>query len=165
MRFGFISGGCEAFTLKLPVEPTPKLLDTLRRKLSERGGQISGNLNRGTITAPTPLGQMSASYRIDGQQLILTITDKPSLVSCERIERELRSALAQVPPEVVAEATAEVVRETVRPAAPPRPTDPIGPTEYVFADDVILVERKRRRIWPYVLAVAVVGGVMLWRRR
>ncbi|HXI00968.1 MAG TPA: hypothetical protein VNI52_11930 [Sphingobacteriaceae bacterium] len=68
--------------------------DTLIEKAStaigNAGGIFNGNTDGGNFSISTPIGKIAGEYNVLGQVINFAITDKPFLLSCSRIEEELR---------------------------------------------------------------------------
>jgi hypothetical protein len=64
-----------------------------RHAIEDGGGTFAGDVSGGNFKARTGIGSIQGSYEIAGQQIILTITKKPLLLTCSRIEKELTSML------------------------------------------------------------------------
>ena len=56
-------------------------------------GTFSGDNESGMYALPTPLGMITGNYTVSGNTIEFQITDKPFLVSCNKIEGELRKYL------------------------------------------------------------------------
>lgn len=61
--------------------------------VGQAGGSFTGNDTSGQMVVKTPIGTVSASYTVSEQQINITILKKPFLLSCKRIENELRKAM------------------------------------------------------------------------
>lgn len=61
--------------------------------IRKQGGEFSGTATGGSFSIPIMVGQVRGSYAINGDQLEVTITDKPMFVSCGMIEAQLRKQL------------------------------------------------------------------------
>lgn len=70
------------------------LLRRAKQEIEKSGGTFGGDASRGEFQAKTPIGSIQGSYEIAGQEIALTITKKPLLLSCNRIEKELTSVMA-----------------------------------------------------------------------
>ena len=70
-----------------------QLADQAKAAIIGAGGSFEGNAFSGNFSIPTPLGKVTGSYTIMGQKISIDIMDKPFLVSCNRIETELRNYL------------------------------------------------------------------------
>ena len=68
---------------------------TVRAKqaIEDGGGTFAGDVSTGNFKARTGIGSIQGSYEIVGQQIILTISKKPILLTCSRIEKELTAML------------------------------------------------------------------------
>jgi len=69
------------------------LLKRAKQEIEKAGGNLEGDLLQGQFRARTPIGSVSGSYEIAGQQIALSIAKKPLLISCKRIEKELASVM------------------------------------------------------------------------
>ncbi len=58
--------------------------------ISGAGGHFTGDANGGNFHISTPIGKVSGSFSVVGQTIAFSITDKPFLLGCGRIEEELR---------------------------------------------------------------------------
>lgn len=61
-----------------------------QQAISGEGGSFSGDDAAGKFVIPSPLGKVEGSYLVDNQSFNINISDKPFLLSCNRIEEELR---------------------------------------------------------------------------
>lgn len=69
------------------------LLSRAKQEIEGSGGSLMGNGTQGEFSAKTPIGSIRGFYQVEGQQIILTITKKPLLLSCKKIEKELTSVM------------------------------------------------------------------------
>ena len=69
------------------------LLKRAKQEIERAGGNLEGDFTQGSFKAKTPIGSVSGSYEIEGQQISLAIAKKPMLISCKRIEKELTSVM------------------------------------------------------------------------
>lgn len=67
-----------------------ELVRSAETAIAGAGGSFSGTQADGKFAINSPLGKVSGNYVVEGQTFNITITDKPFLVSCSRIEDELR---------------------------------------------------------------------------
>ena len=58
------------------------------------GGTFSGDQLSGNFTISSPIGKVKGNYAVEDQTFSIAITDKPFLLSCNRIEDELRKYIA-----------------------------------------------------------------------
>ena len=70
-----------------------ELISSANAAISAAGGSFSGNNSTGQFAINSPLGKVSGTFVVEGQSFNISITDKPFLVSCTRIEDELRKHL------------------------------------------------------------------------
>lgn len=70
-----------------------ELIRSAEQAISGAGGSFSGSNSAGDFSINSPLGKVSGTYTVLGQSFNISITDKPFLVSCSRIEDELRKQI------------------------------------------------------------------------
>lgn len=77
-----------------PITTSPEsLLDKMSKAISGIGGSFSGDARAGQFSLSTPVGKITGTYRIENQELLVHIEDKPFFVSCSQIEGQLRKSL------------------------------------------------------------------------
>jgi len=69
------------------------LVDRARIEIQKAGGHFTGDASRGSFNAKTPIGSIQGNYVVIGQEFAVTIIKKPFLLSCNRIEKELRGVM------------------------------------------------------------------------
>jgi hypothetical protein len=67
-----------------------ELIRSAEQAISGAGGSFTGTSSDGKFAINSPLGKVSGTYTVVGQSFNISIIDKPFLVSCNRIEDELR---------------------------------------------------------------------------
>jgi hypothetical protein len=70
------------------------LIARANQQIEKSGGSFTGDTSQGNFQGTTPIGSIVGSYQIEGQEIILSITKKPFLLSCGKIEKELRSVMS-----------------------------------------------------------------------
>ena len=70
-----------------------QLIITAEQAISGAGGSFAGNNSEGNFAINSPLGKVSGTYTVLGQSFNINISDKPFLVSCSKIEEELRKQI------------------------------------------------------------------------
>ena len=70
-----------------------ELIRSAEQAISGAGGSFSGNNSEGKFAINSPLGKVSGTYTVIGQTFNISIVDKPFLVSCSKIEDELRKQI------------------------------------------------------------------------
>lgn len=70
-----------------------ELIRSAEQAISGAGGSFSGSNAEGNFAINSPLGKVSGTYTVLGQSFNISITDKPFLVSCSKIEEELRKQI------------------------------------------------------------------------
>lgn len=80
---------------QFPFESTSEeLYSKMKALVEQKGGSIQGDSVQGTISFSVPvLGDISGTYSIANQEIYIEILEKPFLVSCKKIESEIRKAL------------------------------------------------------------------------
>ena len=69
---------------------TPEnLLTKIEKAIAKRDGKLTGNEKEGTIEIPTPVGNVSVSYLIEGQNVNVKILEKPMFIPEEMIKNEI----------------------------------------------------------------------------
>lgn len=72
------------------------LLQKARAAITDIGGELIGDEKAGSFKLPTPLGTVKGTYELNDTSINLSITDKPLLISCGKIEEKLRQYLTPV---------------------------------------------------------------------
>jgi hypothetical protein len=84
---------CEPFTVTITGD-VQAVLDRVKADVEGRGGTFSGDAGGGSVSGSVPLlGPFSADYAVSGQDVTITVTHRPLLVSCATIEAQARSYL------------------------------------------------------------------------
>lgn len=66
------------------------LIGRARDAINNAGGMFNGDPQSGNFSLSTPIGKIAGDYQVNGQTIAFSITDKPFLLGCGRIEDELR---------------------------------------------------------------------------
>jgi hypothetical protein len=75
----------------IPFNSSPETLAAkAQQAIMGAGGSFQGDSTAGNFGVSTPLGDIRGSYTIQGSSIMITITNKPFLVSCGMIEKQLR---------------------------------------------------------------------------
>ncbi|WP_294822516.1 hypothetical protein [uncultured Flavobacterium sp.] len=69
-----------------------QLLNKIKNTVGDKG-KVAGNEQQGNFEGETPVGSFAGSYTIDGDNINITITKKPFLVSTGMIKDEFEKAL------------------------------------------------------------------------
>jgi len=81
-------------TISIDFKGEPdELIRSAEQAISGAGGSFAGNNTDGKFAINSPLGKVSGTYSVLGQSFNISIVDKPFLVSCSRIEDELRKQI------------------------------------------------------------------------
>lgn len=69
------------------------LISKAQAAITSNGGAFNGNTESGGFIISTPVGEVSGMYAVEGQNFLISIEDKPFLVSCNKIETTLKQYL------------------------------------------------------------------------
>jgi hypothetical protein len=75
--------------------PSDALIQQAQSAITSAGGKFNGDVNNGGFIIPTPIGEVSGAYAVENQSFHISIEDKPFLLSCNKIETELRNYLGK----------------------------------------------------------------------
>jgi hypothetical protein len=70
-----------------------QVLNKARTAVQGQGGSFDGDVNGGSFKVSAFGNTVAGSYTVSDQQMHITITDKPFLLSCGMIESYLKSQL------------------------------------------------------------------------
>ncbi|CAD0009462.1 hypothetical protein [Flavobacterium chungangense] len=76
------------------TEPVDKLIEKAKNGITSIGGTFEGNMKKGIYSIPTQAGKVTGNYLVKENSIVFEIIDKPALVSCKKIENELRKYLS-----------------------------------------------------------------------
>ncbi|GAB3174836.1 hypothetical protein [Telluribacter humicola] len=71
-------------------EPIDQLVEKAEDGITSIGGAFIGNTNSGEYSIPTPVGNIMGNYTVTDRLINFEISKKPLLVTCKKIEDELR---------------------------------------------------------------------------
>ena len=77
------------FTIDVDGDPAD-LIERARNALASIGGKLEGDATGGTVSGDTAFGRIEGTYSIAGRAVSFDITKTPVLISCSRIESQLR---------------------------------------------------------------------------
>ena len=80
------------FSLPFSGEPQ-SLLQRAKQSIENMGGVFNGDDSQGNFSTKTPIGSIEGSYQMLEGEIALNITKKPFLLSCNKIEKELRAVI------------------------------------------------------------------------
>lgn len=69
------------------------LTNRAKQEIERAGGSFNGDASQGSFEVKTALGAVGGSYQVTGQEISMFIAKKPFLISCKRIEKELREVM------------------------------------------------------------------------
>jgi len=64
---------------------SPDAFSRAIEELRRAGGVVVGGDSEGSVSASTPLGAVKGTYQFDGEELTVTITDKPALLPADMV--------------------------------------------------------------------------------
>jgi hypothetical protein len=73
--------------------PADSLINRAGQEIRRTGGSLNGDIFNGNFQGRTPIGSIGGTYQVVGQEITIVITQKPFLLSCKRIEKELRGVM------------------------------------------------------------------------
>lgn len=73
--------------------PLNDMVDKARRVVEEQGGQFTGDDQSGQFHVSIMGNTVAGSYRVEGQELQIEITEKPMFAPCSLIESYLKQQL------------------------------------------------------------------------
>lgn len=82
---------CE-FAINFPGT-AEELVARAEKAIAQAGGTFNGTAQAGSFKISTMLGSVEGSYTVAEPKINISIEDKPFLVSCSKIEDELRKYL------------------------------------------------------------------------
>jgi hypothetical protein len=65
-------------------------IDAARAAIIKHGGRLDEKGDSGTFELHIGIGKIAGSYVINGEEVEFTITHKPFIITCHRIEKEIR---------------------------------------------------------------------------
>ena len=71
------------------------LVAKMKKAIEDAGGTFSGDTQSGSFSVKTPVGKIAGTYTISGQTIHITITEKPWIVSCSKIEEAIKKYMGQ----------------------------------------------------------------------
>lgn len=74
-------------------KPAETIVPEIRRHVERTGGRFEG----GRFHLPTPVGEFEGDYLLDGNGLVIEVTEKPFFVPCSAIETRLAEYLRKPP--------------------------------------------------------------------
>jgi hypothetical protein len=69
------------------------LVQKAQTAITNSRGKFNGDSSSGAFIISTPVGEVSGSYAVEDQNFLISIEDKPFLVSCSKIESTLNEYL------------------------------------------------------------------------
>ncbi len=80
--------------ITLPITDTNEVfVAKMKNMVQKAGGEISGNDNTGNFSIGSPMGSITGNYEISNGVILITITDKPFLISCSAIQGILEAQI------------------------------------------------------------------------
>ena len=85
---------CEPFDVTFTGDAA-QLVAKAKTEIEAQDGAFTGDTNAGTLNISLPIvGGIQGSYKISGQVITISITQKPQFVPCGMIESKIREALS-----------------------------------------------------------------------
>jgi len=75
------------------TESAATFVANAKTQVENADGTFTGDTSSGTFDVPTPVGHISGSYAVNGQQITVNITHKPIVISCNAIENYINEHL------------------------------------------------------------------------
>jgi hypothetical protein len=69
------------------------VLSKVRSAIEKQGGSFNGDENSGSFNVKV-MGTISGTYAVSGNQIDITINEKPMFIGCSQIESVLKSQLS-----------------------------------------------------------------------
>ena len=86
---------CDPFTINFTGDAA-QLVAKAKTEIEAQDGTVTGDTNSGTISISLPIvGKIEGTYKIKGQEIVITLTQKPQFVPCGMIEGKIREALGK----------------------------------------------------------------------
>jgi len=81
-------------SFKFNIDSSPvEIIEKVKLKIENEGGNFTGDDNEGDFNLPTPVGAIEGNYSISDNELKIDITKKPMMLPCSMIESELEKRL------------------------------------------------------------------------
>ncbi len=68
------------------------MLEKAKRAVQSQGGEFNGDTNSGSFSVKV-MGTIQGSYTVSGNELLITIEDKPMFIPCATIESFLKNQI------------------------------------------------------------------------
>jgi hypothetical protein len=84
---------CDPFDVPVSGDPAT-VFNQVKTAIENNGGRLTGDQNSGNISVGIPiLGTVQGNYVFSGQIVTITVTEKPFLLPCSKIESEITGLL------------------------------------------------------------------------
>jgi hypothetical protein len=85
---------CDPFTVTVPGD-LDTTLQRVKNEIESRGGTFTGDVTGGSASGSIPLlGHFAATYAVAGDQVTITVTQRPLLLPCATIKAQAERFLA-----------------------------------------------------------------------
>ncbi len=81
-----------SFNFNIDSSPA-EIINNVKSKIENEGGNFKGDENKGNFNLPTPVGAIEGNYSVSDNELKIDITKKPIMLPCSMIESELKKRL------------------------------------------------------------------------
>lgn len=75
------------------TDPIEQLIEKARNGIANAGGTFKGGSESGSYAIPTALGSINGTYTVQDGSITFVINEKPGLIGCGKIEKELKRYL------------------------------------------------------------------------
>lgn len=82
-------------TFAIPLTKAPEVvIEAAKKKIADAGGKMEGDAVKGSFAVGIPvLGKIAGVYTVTDQQLNVDVSDKPMMLSCDKIQGWLSKQL------------------------------------------------------------------------
>ena len=84
---------CDPFSLTFQGTAS-EFLAKAQKAIVKVNGNFNGTESDGSFDINSPIGKVAGSYSIKGQELTITVTEKPLMLGCGMLEGMLKGALS-----------------------------------------------------------------------
>jgi hypothetical protein len=75
------------------IDSVSDLVTNLKDRIEQANGDFNGNTSGGSFSVPTPLGRIEGTYKINGQLLLIAISKRPIIISCNKIAQFIENEI------------------------------------------------------------------------
>lgn len=78
-----------------PLRPIDEVIENTRHYANEKNHFFEGDCHTGYFSGKSLLGRIKGRYEVQGQQLLITLEEKPALVPMKKIHQALEDYFNQ----------------------------------------------------------------------